>query len=260
MNNSFGEKLIAIRKELGLNLSEASEKLELVKSNLSRYERNMINPSVGFIEKLFYIFHVNINWLIGGVGNMFLSKEEIESISIEEVLTTEAIRMMNKQKTVSDLPDFFYTSFGIPVFTKDPGGEMMDLVPVVGEISAGEPLEIRNEEPLDFVPFPYFKQNTNLDDYLIFRVNGLSMKPEIDHKDIIFIKKNNNWFELDGRVVACVISGELTLKKLHIENASQEIHLIPLNKEFRTIKIGMEDLSYIFLLGELKAIRRVINK
>ncbi len=260
MSKTFGEKLIMIRQELNMNLSETADRLECVKSNLSRYERNLISPSVTFLKKLFYEFHVNLNWIIGDIGDMFLSKEEIESIKIEEVLDAVALKeLCNKQKSTT-ISNFFYTSFGIPVFTQDPSDSTIDLVPVSGEIAAGEPLEIRNDEPLDFVPFPYYRPNINLDDYLVFRVNGLSMKPEINHQDIIFIFKNNNWDELNHKMVAIVIAGELTLKKLEVRNDLQEIHLIPLNKDFKPIIIPVDQLNQVYLLGELKAIRRSVNR
>ncbi len=254
---SFGEKLVLIRKELNMNLSEMADYLDLVKSNLSRYERNMIVPSVDFLKKLTAVFHVNLNWLIGGFGEMFLSEEEIGQLRVEEILSVEDARKLCSSVRRIDIPKYFYTSMGVPVYIQDPPAANFELLPVEGEISAGEPMEIRNNEPLDFVPFPYYRPNMNLDDFLVFRVNGLSMHPDIEHQDIVFIQKNSNWEELNNRVVAVVIAGELTLKKLNMMHDLQEIHLIPINKNFSVIKVPLEEIHQMYLLGELKAIRRI---
>ncbi|MDD2649702.1 MAG: S24 family peptidase [Candidatus Cloacimonetes bacterium] len=257
MNISLGEKIVQIRKELGFNMSEAADKLEIVKSNLSRYERNLISPSAEFFKRLLYVFHVNINWLLGGVGEMFLSEEEIEKLHIEEVLSMkEAQNLISSFKRI-DMPKYFLTTIGVPVYTEDVVETIQELLPVVGEISAGEPIEIINNEPLDFVPFPYYRPNLNLDDFFVFRVNGMSMNPDIEHQDIVFIHKNTDWDSLNKKIVAIIISGELTIKKLDIRPDLQELHLIPINKNFGVIKVPIEEMRQISLLGELKAIRRV---
>ncbi len=259
MEKSFGERLTRFRFKLDKTIEEMSNELEMVKSNISRYERDITKPSVAFLEMLTQKYQVNLNWLVADIGNMFLTEQDFEKIEVVENLTQKFLEVSKKEK-VSSFPEMFYTSFGVPVFTHDPLEEVVDLMPVIGEISAGEPLEIRNEEPLDFVPFPFYRANSNMDDFLIFRVNGLSMKPEIEHQDIVFIRKNENWYELNKRIVAIVIGGELTLKKLNLNDSEQKVELIPLNPEFRTISILMDDLNQISLLGELKAIRRSFTK
>lgn len=257
MKISIGDKLVMIRKSLGLNMTETAEKLDVVKSNLSRYERNIVSPTIYFIEKLILILHVNINWLTGGVGEMFLSEEEIEQLQIaQEMSMEEAKALINSVKCI-DMPQYHYSSFGVPVYTDNDNDSMFELLPVVGEISAGEPIAIVNNEPLDFVPFPYYRPNLRLDDFFVFRVNGLSMKPEIEHQDIVFIQKTTEWEKVNNRIVAVIISGELTIKKLELKPELNEIHLIPINKNFDVLKVPMDEVRQVSLLGELKAIRRV---
>lgn len=260
MEKTFGKRLTRFRYKLDKTIEEMANEMEMVKSNISRYERDITKPSVAFLEMLIQKYQVNLNWLVSDIGNMFLEEKDFEKIEVVEDLSQKFLEMPPKKEKISSFPEMYYTSFGVPVFTHDPMEEVVDLMPVVGEISAGEPLEIRNDEPLDFVPFPFYRANANVDDFLIFRVNGLSMKPEIEHQDIVFIRKNSNWFELNKRIVAIVISGELTLKKLNLNDTDQTVELIPLNPQYRTIKIDMEDLSQISLLGELKAIRRTFTK
>ena len=85
------------------------------------------------------------------------------------------------------------------------------------------------------------------------------MKPEIEHEDIVFIYKNTDWYSLNGKIVAVMIEGAMTLKKLHINESKKEITFKALNKNYDDINISFEMMESTYLIGELKAIRRVYN-
>ncbi len=252
---SFGKRLMDFRKALGINITQMSETLGMVKSNISRYERDLNKPTVHFLELLLKHYRVNLNWLFGEEVEMFLSDKK--EIKLTEV-TGKEINSLNVSKDkVLDFPQIHYTSFGVPVFSGEFEGDAEHLLPVAGEISAGEPLEISQQEPYNFVPFPINKPNMNMDDYLVFKVNGLSMYPEINHQDIVFIKKNNNWFELNGKIVAVNIQGDMTLKRLMLNNETREIIFKSLNRNFEDIKVDFQQMDSTYLVGELIAIRRL---
>jgi SOS-response transcriptional repressor LexA len=255
---SFGQRLKSFRKALGINITQMSDTLGMVKSNISRYERDLNKPTVQFLELLLKHYRINLNWLFGEETEMFLvDKQEIK---LSEMSHNEVKKLNIPKEKVYDFPQVQYTSFGVPVFNGELEDNAEHLLPVYGEISAGEPLEIKDQEPYNFVPFPINKPNMNMDDYLVFKVNGLSMYPEIMHQDIVFIKKNNNWFELNGKIVAVNIQGEMTLKRLMFTEETREIIFKSLNRSFADIKVDFQQMDSTYLVGELIAIRRIPAK
>ena len=257
---SFGERITLIRKKYNISMTEMANTLGVVKSNISRYERGLNKPTIQFIGLLLKHYRVNLNWLFGENEEMILTENVKHSLT--QLPKNSFLYEVTQKNKIMDMPAITYTSLGIPVFSQI--AEEVDtehhLLPVSGSISAGDPVEIKKAESYEFVPFPFYKSSKDLDDYLVFKVNGLSMAPEINHEDIVFIKKNNNWIELNNKIVAVMIQGDMTLKKLHLDNINQEIIFKPLNRNFDDIKVSFEMMDSTFLVGELKAIRRVFNK
>jgi len=237
---TFGDRIVLVRHHYGISISQMSDTIGVVKSNISRYERNLVQPTNSFFEKLIKYYRVNLNWLFG---------------ENQEMILPTKVRLKVNKKTTEALTPVSYTSFGIPIFGNVLENESFHM-PISGAISAGEPLEVRSDGSQS-IPFPLEKTAKDPDNYLVFRVNGLSMAPEIAHEDIVFIKRNNNWLELKNKIVAVMIRGEMTLKKLLFNESSREVVLKALNKDFDDIVIGYEMMEGVFLVGELKAIRRI---
>ncbi|MCL2064548.1 MAG: helix-turn-helix domain-containing protein [Candidatus Cloacimonetes bacterium] len=255
---TFGQRLIKIRKHFGITMTVMSEKLKTVKSNVSRYERDLNKPTISFLESLIKVYRINLNWLFGASEEMFLPAEIEAEISEKDKKAISPFIAVEDNRF--EIQEVEYTSFGIPIF-----GDFIDesakqhLLQISGPISAGEPQEIVNQG-YDSIPLPIYKSSRDLDEYLVFRVNGLSMEPEIHHEDIVFIYKNDNWIELNNKIVAVRIHGEMTLKKLAIDNIKREIVFKPINKKYADIIISFELMKAISLIGELKAITRVYKK
>jgi len=245
---TFGDKLVLIRKYFGISITDMSDLTGIVKSNISRYERDLVAPGVHFLSVLKKHYPINMNWF-------FDDKEDMITGRMRKRRGPNKKRFAKK---AANLEPVTYTSFGIPIF-----GEILEneeyLLPVSGSISAGEPLEIKEMESTEFVPFPISKSD-DLEQYLVFKVNGLSMAPEIAHQDIIFVKRNNNWLDLNNRIVAVMIRGEMTLKKMIIDNQNHDVMFKALNRDYDDIVISFEMMDGIFLVGELKAIRRIYKK
>jgi SOS-response transcriptional repressor LexA len=237
-----------------------SNTIGTVKSNISRYERDLIHPTIGFIELLLKHYRVNLNWLFGEPNEeMFMPQKE--SIRLKQVPKKEFIDKKRNLEKVIVLPHLEYTQFGIPIYSDswDVQNDEQQLLPIAGDIAAGEPLPITDTEHYDFVPLPVYKSVSDIDNYLVFKVNGQSMEPDIRHGDVVFILKSNHWLELNKKIVAVNIHGEMTLKKLIIEPETQEVIFRALNRDFCDIKIEFEMMESTLLVGELKSIRRINN-
>ena len=69
------DRLKKVREYLGLSQQEMADKLEILVTTISKYERGIINPASNFLIKIHSIFNINLNWLIAGQGNMFLDED-----------------------------------------------------------------------------------------------------------------------------------------------------------------------------------------
>ena len=254
--STFGQKLTIIRKHFGINKTRMAEDLKTAKSNISRYERDLNKPTIDFIRSLLKVYNINLNWLFGENQEMLLSADN--AVSVINDNEKKANKQTNKYLEFQSVG---YTSFGVPIFDNlDENAQDKYSLPIVGAISAGEPIEVLHTSDNDFIPLPFYKTSKDLNNYLVFRVNGLSMHPDIHHEDIVFIYKNQNWIELNNKIVAVRIDGEMTLKKLSINNERKEIIFKALNKNFSDIVLNYEMMNNTSLVGELRAIRRVFNK
>jgi len=86
--NQIKDRLKKIREHLGLSQQGIANKLGVLVTTISKYERGIIKPSSDFLIKIHAVFNVNLNWLIAGQENMFLDKnfiaEEYYMDSIKE--------------------------------------------------------------------------------------------------------------------------------------------------------------------------------
>jgi len=89
---SVGARLKEIRKISKLNQQNFAEKLKVTDKTYWNYEKDVSDISVSCLTNLFTLFNVNLNWLITGEGEMFLSDKnddfdkKVES-KINEVLS-----------------------------------------------------------------------------------------------------------------------------------------------------------------------------
>jgi SOS-response transcriptional repressor LexA len=229
-NYQFGRRVAELRKSLSKSLSEMAGDLSMEKSSISRYERGINRPSVDFLHKLILNYNVNVNWMITGENEMFLPHFN-ESFDVYPDVNHY---------------DVDYNSVGEGVFE----------LPIVGEIAAGEPVAVNNTAPLANVFVAGEMINNAPNDHFVFRVNGKSMKPNIEHEDVVFIHKNNNWQYCNGKIVAVRVNGEITLKKLNLDTGNGLIQLLAFNPDYETILVNPSDMDDIELIGILKSIIR----
>ena len=126
--------------------------------------------------------------------------------------------------------------------------EDLDLrpVPLVGTVSAGQPIEMYEEaEELD-LPASWVSKNT-----FALRVRGDSMiEDHIQDGDIIVVEQRT--YADNGETVVARINGErATLKKLYIEK--DHIRLQPANPEMEPMIFRHEDVE---VLGIVKVVVR----
>ncbi len=67
----LAQRLAELRKNLKLTQGEFAEKISVSKPTLVRYEAGNGYPDARSLKKMIEFFNVNINWLLGGGGDMF---------------------------------------------------------------------------------------------------------------------------------------------------------------------------------------------
>jgi transcriptional regulator with XRE-family HTH domain len=80
----FGERIRAVRKKKGLTQPDMAEKLGLKPGYISQMEAGQRMPGTEILTSLMKDLHVNINWLITGIGEMFEISYDTETVVVQE--------------------------------------------------------------------------------------------------------------------------------------------------------------------------------
>lgn len=78
---TIGLRVKELKKVLKITSLQMSQALSIPVRTIGSYERNEAQPGPKFLQSLFEIYHVNINWLIAGKGEMFISTKDEADIS-----------------------------------------------------------------------------------------------------------------------------------------------------------------------------------
>lgn len=126
------------------------------------------------------------------------------------------------------------------------------LLPILGEISAGARDHIYDLRNLgENIEIPRSLLVGSPDKYMTFGVNGHSMEPNIVHEDIVIIKQETVWENIDQKVCAVRCDDGATLKKVELDPEHNRIVLIPFNSDFKVQIIDEDQGVDPFLIGVL---------
>lgn len=139
---------------------------------------------------------------------------------------------------------------GIGTIYKSSSSNVINL-PIVGQISAGEPLSIPDIEPLKFVTLDRTAIPTP-DHLTCFQVSGDSMLPLIQHQDIIIISHIFDFHSLNNSICVIQIDGANTLKQIILNPTAKQTILMPLNSRIHhPIILDYDTPGNITILGKL---------
>lgn len=126
-------------------------------------------------------------------------------------------------------------------------GEVCD-IPLLGWVSAGQPIDITEENEKITVPVSMVRRNS-----YALRVRGHSMIDDnIQDGDVIVIEKRET--AANGESVVAMINGEtVTLKKFYVER--QGIRLQPANPDMTPIYLTNEEVQILGIVtGVIRAV------
>lgn len=72
---NLGKRVKELRSTLNLTAGELAEKLDIPVRTIGSYEREEAQPGPKFLNALIDKYYVNINWLLTGKGDMFISNK-----------------------------------------------------------------------------------------------------------------------------------------------------------------------------------------
>jgi len=72
---NIGQRVKKIRAELNITSVQMANALNIPVRTIGSYERNEVSPGAKFLSALIDTYYVNINWLLTGNGNMFISEK-----------------------------------------------------------------------------------------------------------------------------------------------------------------------------------------
>ncbi len=83
---TVGKRIKRLKNRLNLTSATLAEKLSIPVRTIGSYERDEVPPSEKFLNALISNFHVNINWLLSGIGEMFINaKDENDLLYINKL-------------------------------------------------------------------------------------------------------------------------------------------------------------------------------
>ena len=85
----IGTRIKKIRKLLDKSQEELANELNVTKQAISNIENSKSAPGINLLSKLLIDYDININYIIAGIGDVFITKEKtyqsIKKSLIEEV-------------------------------------------------------------------------------------------------------------------------------------------------------------------------------
>jgi SOS-response transcriptional repressor LexA len=215
-----GKRIKELRDKFKLTQEGFGLKIGVKQGNVADWERGRSSPALEAMQNIVKVYNVNLNWLLTGNGPMFLPLVVSEPLQKEikqkvfDFVRNELNLLEEETPSHSENGDFWY-------------------LPLQGEIAAGSPLPFNfDSDPIKHIPIAKSQlPNPNICD--VFRVNGDSMEPKIEHSDIVVIRREQDWWLCDNKVIAVRTPDGLTLKKLVVDFVNNSACLIPFNPKYK---------------------------
>lgn len=86
---SLGDTIKKLRKEHNMTQTDLANKLNITKSNVSKYENNVVDPSLEVLKTMSDLFNVSVDYLLGRT-NVSNNIETFAAHTDDEGLSDEA--------------------------------------------------------------------------------------------------------------------------------------------------------------------------
>ena len=95
---STGLRIKKVRQLLNLSQQELADKLSITKQAISNIETGKSSAGLNLLSKLLIDYNVNLNYVIGGVGDIFLADGNSEfNNSVKNSILKEVEKMLDER-------------------------------------------------------------------------------------------------------------------------------------------------------------------
>ena len=211
------------RKQNNMTMAELGSKLGKTTSAISRWISGSRSPMVDDLERLSDLFNVDIKTLMYGADDDYA----------DMILKVVSKLSVDRQKDVYSFAKkklSFSSNSNVIKFPKD--DDTLEIT-ANGVLSAGVG-EFLDDSTKPFTVTVHKPVPSNYD--YAFQINGHSMEPVYQDKQVVFVKKEDDY--RDGQIIAAVMDGCAYLKKLSVVDG--EATLVSLNPQYPNIKVDKE--------------------
>lgn len=218
------------RKQNNMTMAELGSKLGKTTSAISRWISGSRSPMVDDLERLSDLFNVDIKTLMYGANDDYADMilKVVSKLSVDQ---QKDVYLFAKEKLSSS------SKSNVIKFPKD--DDTLEIT-ANGVLSAGVG-EFLDDSTKPFTVTVHKPVPSNYD--YAFQINGHSMEPVYQDKQVVFVKKEDDY--RDGQIIAAVMDGCAYLKKLSVVDG--EATLVSLNPQYPNIKVDKE--SGVKVLG-----------
>jgi SOS-response transcriptional repressor LexA len=210
------QRLADIIKALGLRQYQFAKGIGMQPASVSEWlNKPNSNPTVDSLIRISITYKVNLDWLLIGKGDMFNSTHARE---------------------------------------KPPGAGVLT-IPVYADIAAGIGIEAEDIEPTESISIPREIIIDIPGPYYCFRVNGVSMEPELHTGDYAIIAGWQFDVDYNGSLCAFRSVDGLLIKRLVYDHRCKRCLLVPVNPTHSIIEYD-EHSPDLGLIGRLVAVLR----
>jgi SOS-response transcriptional repressor LexA len=214
----IGNRLKLLRDMADMSQKDFSNLLKISPGNYSHYETGRRAMPISVLLDISRITNCNIDWLLTGDGNVYKRQDQIFSADYQD-----------QHSHCQDLP-------------------------VISEISAGDPVDA-SDAPLETLRVgTSFITDTR--QVLCFRAKGKSMQPYILDRDLVIFQKQENWNNIKGKICAIALDGEITIKRVDLDEVKNIYILSSIDRSYSPIAITKH--NQMRLIGVLSAILRKV--
>ena len=221
---TVGKRFKEFRKTLKKTQQNVADVLGCRQSNVNMYEKDEISPPIKTLKIIRNAFNVNIDWLLFGEGDMFMPASR--GFSNPNDIKQKVFTLLRNEFSLLETGEA----------NLDSKSDAFWYFECQGEIACGDPIPFEQELSDNLIPISKRILHSP-HDVDILRVNGDSMMPDIEHGDLLIIKKEYNWDACRNKIVAVKNDEGLTLKKLVIDERKRSAMLIPSNKNYYPIMV-----------------------
>ncbi len=234
---ALGERIKIIRGKL--TQKEFGKQLGLSLAAIQNYESTNSIPKGDVLQRIREEFGVDINWLLSGEGDPYLS-EVISKPTVPPPEGTEDHTYIYKEPWEEDIE--------IPKSKEPPDYSFFHLVPMAeAHLSAGGGAFVLTEDMQEDYAFRrdwLRRVSTSIDNLVLMMVRGASMEPTILPNDIVLIDKGRKRI-YEGLIYALGLGETIVIKRLALLPRGRALIYSDNRTEFQPEEALLNDVRVI---------------